>query len=168
MRQFRVKKEIGNLKFLGLSIGKLPDSSNDFLFPSCSPVDFEPEEAHKSIDKIVSLKPDRVFLTHGGLWEDVNSGAFQMHFAIQEYQNIMEKIINKIKHYETKNLPIDEFDLHDFAKVQMNQFFEEGLLAHGINNKEPFIWDLLKSDIELNSQGLVIAAKRYKDKKTNK
>ena len=45
----------------------------------------------------------------------------------------------------------------------MRRFFEEELQKHGLKHEEPEIWDLLATDIELNAQGLVIAAKNFKD-----
>lgn len=135
----------------------------DFLFPSSSPVDFEPKEAHLAIDKILATKAERAYVTHGGVWEDMKLGASQMHYGIQQYSLIMQDLIAKIKDAERRNIPLDEDVLHNHALAKMRQFFEEELQKHGLKHEEPAIWDLLNTDIELNAQGLVVAAHNFKD-----
>ena len=64
LKQFRLENKAKPFRFLGMSFGALPDSMQDFLFPSSSPVDFEPKEAHLAIDKILATKAERAFVTH--------------------------------------------------------------------------------------------------------
>jgi glyoxylase-like metal-dependent hydrolase (beta-lactamase superfamily II) len=163
LKQFRLENKAKPFRFLGMSFGALPDSMQDFLFPSSSPVDFEPKEAHLAIDKILATKAERAFVTHGGVWEDMKLGAMQMHYGIQQYSLIMQELIAKIKDAERRGIPLDEDVLHTHALAKMRQFFEEELQKHGLKHEEPAVWDLLNSDIELNAQGLVVAAHNFKD-----
>lgn len=162
-KHYRLEAKSKPFTFLGMSFGSLPDSMQDFLFPSSSPVDFEPKEAHLAIDKILATKAERAYVTHGGVWEDMKLGASQMHYGIQQYSLIMQDLIAKIKDAERRNIPLDEDVLHNHALAKMRQFFEEELQKHGLKHEEPAIWDLLNTDIELNAQGLVVAAHNFKD-----
>ena len=75
----------------------------------------------------------------------------------------MQELIAKIKDAERRGIPLDEDVLHTHALAKMRQFFEEELQKHGLKHEEPAVWDLLNSDIELNAQGLVVAAHNFKD-----
>lgn len=48
----------------GLSYRELDDGDRQFLFPTTSPVQFEPAPYHRSVDLIASLAKDVVYLTH--------------------------------------------------------------------------------------------------------
>lgn len=149
---------------MGLSFGSLPDNMRDFVFPSSSPIDFEPLEAHKAVDRILATKAERAFLTHGGVWDDMNLGAMQMHFGIQQYSLIMQELIGRIMDAEKRGLPVDTDELYNTALARMKKFFEDELQKHGLKHEDASVWELLNTDIELNAQGLVIAAQNFKDK----
>eukprot|EP01127_Copromyxa_protea_P011860 TRINITY_DN3025_c0_g1_i2.p1 TRINITY_DN3025_c0_g1~~TRINITY_DN3025_c0_g1_i2.p1 ORF type:complete len:271 (-),score=46.12 TRINITY_DN3025_c0_g1_i2:260-1072(-) len=61
------------------------------LFPSSSPVDFEPDEAHISIEKILATKAERAYPTHFGVWEDLPRGAKMLHDGIDFFTEIMNE-----------------------------------------------------------------------------
>ena len=163
LRNYRLTEKTKPFRFMGFSFGSLPENMKDFLFPSSSPVDFEPLEAHKAVDRILATKAERAYLTHGGVWDDMNLGAMQMHYGIQQFDLIMQDLIARMKDAEARNIPLDEDGLHQHALSKMRRFFEEELQKHGLKHEEPEIWDLLATDIELNAQGLVIAAKNFKN-----
>ena len=48
----------------GVSYRELDTAAGEFIFPTTTPVHFDPAEAHKSIDRIMSYEPQRVYLTH--------------------------------------------------------------------------------------------------------
>lgn len=148
---------------MGISFGTLPDTMKDFIFPSSSPVDFEPKEAHLAIDRIIKTGAERAFLTHSGVWDDMKLGAMQMHYGIQQYALIMQDLIVRIKDAETHGVAADEEALHKIAVSRLKKFFEDELQKHGLKHEDPEIWDLLSTDIEVNAQGLVIAAHNFKN-----
>lgn len=78
-----------------------------------------------------------------------------MHYAIQQYNNIMDSL--------GFHLVLDKMsdqELEAIAMQKMKRFFDDELLKHNIDRNNKVIQDLLKVDIELNAQGLVVAAKR--------
>ena len=164
LRQYRLEEKSKPFRFMGFSFGSLPDNMRDFVFPSSSPIDFEPLEAHKAIDRILATKAERAFLTHGGEWDDMGLGAMQMHFGIQQYSLIMQELIGRIMDAEKRGIPVDEGDLYNLALARMKKFFEDELQKHGLKHEDAAIWELLNTDIEINAQGLVIAAHNFKDK----
>lgn len=129
--------------------------SKEFLFPSTSPIDFDPDEAHKAVDLIVNTKAERAYLTHFGVWEDMKKGAEQMHFGIQVHENIM----NTVEDMLTIENRSDEY-VEDYAYSKIKKFINDQLISYNINHESKEIWDILETDVRLNAQGLVVAAKR--------
>lgn len=136
-------------------------SEKDFIFPSTSPIDFDPLEAHKSVDLIVNTKAERAYLTHFGVWDDMKKGAEQMHFGIQMHENIFNaiEVLLSVEGYS-------EQQAEEYALSKLKKFFTDQLITYNINENSSEIWKVLESDIKLNAQGLVVAAKkRVKDLK---
>ncbi|MDA1064008.1 MAG: MBL fold metallo-hydrolase, partial [Proteobacteria bacterium] len=48
----------------GVSYRELDTAAGEFIFPTTTPVQFDPQEAHKSVDRIMSYAPERLYLTH--------------------------------------------------------------------------------------------------------
>jgi glyoxylase-like metal-dependent hydrolase (beta-lactamase superfamily II) len=114
-----------------------------FILPSTSPIDYDPIEAKKSVEKICSFNPKRLFLTHFG-----------------EVDQVIEA-----KKELLRNLDIHEAQLH-WAKNNLKLGNE---LSHKIELRLKEIYssfsDYLKLDLELNAQGIAFAAKRETNEK---
>ena len=48
----------------GVSYRELDSAAGEFIFPTTSPTQFDPEQLHASIDRILSVKPNSIYLTH--------------------------------------------------------------------------------------------------------
>ena len=48
----------------GVSYRELDTAAGEFIFPTTSPTQFDPEQLHASIDRILAFKPKSVYLTH--------------------------------------------------------------------------------------------------------
>jgi glyoxylase-like metal-dependent hydrolase (beta-lactamase superfamily II) len=48
----------------GVSYRELDSAAGEFIFPTTSPTQFDPEQLHASIDRILSFKPNSIYLTH--------------------------------------------------------------------------------------------------------
>lgn len=111
-----------------------------FILPSTSPIDYDPIEAKKSIEKICLFKPKRLFLTHFGEVEKVTEAKSEL----------------------LKNLDIHEAQYH-WAKEnlqygdKLNRIVEDRLRKLYSSHVE-----FLKLDLELNAQGIAFAARRGK------
>ncbi|MCL4420006.1 hypothetical protein M1146_08060 [Patescibacteria group bacterium] len=134
------------------------------LFPSSSPIDFEPIEAHKSVDKIISTGAERAYPTHFGVWEDMTRGAELLHDGISRFEGILQETKSRI--LEGTN----EEDLQKWAEEKQKAFFDELLVGDGIDTEKhkEALWDIIRVDVELNAAGIIIAAKReLRSKKEN-
>jgi len=49
---------------LGVSYRALRSDTHTFIMPTTTPVQFNPEALHRSIDKVMSIAPDTLYLTH--------------------------------------------------------------------------------------------------------
>lgn len=61
------------------------------IFPTTSPTQFDPQEMHASIDRIVALAPRCVCLTHFGRVYDVVCAASDLHRQIDAHVRIVEE-----------------------------------------------------------------------------
>jgi glyoxylase-like metal-dependent hydrolase (beta-lactamase superfamily II) len=48
----------------GVSYRELDTAAGEFIFPTTSPTQFDPEQLHASIDRILAFKPKSIYLTH--------------------------------------------------------------------------------------------------------
>ena len=125
----------------GISYRDLDKENEVYIFPSTSPVQFDPEALIKSIYKIMEYKPQRVCLTHFA--------------AIKPTQKVVDQLIDGIhfvsnlaKKYATKN------DAELIIQDEMMSYFLKGIKKVGNDDLE-FCRDRLKLDVEINTQGLI-------------
>eukprot|EP00760_Papus_ankaliazontas_P033874 PhM_4_TR6773/c0_g1_i1/m.27597 len=128
-----------------------------FFFPSSSPTDFNAAAARKAIDKIVSLKPRRIFPTHFGACEEIDIARDQMMTALDVYEGIQRRMAAELKKGTSDN------DIVKMGEAEMRSYIEKGLRDRGLFEDDEDFWSLYKTDINLNAQGLLVAAKRNPD-----
>jgi glyoxylase-like metal-dependent hydrolase (beta-lactamase superfamily II) len=125
----------------GISYRDLDKENEVYIFPSTSPVQFDPEALIKSIYKIMEYKPQRVCLTH---------------FAgIKPTQKVVDQLIDGI--YFVSNLAkkyASKDDAELIIKNEMMSYFLKGIKKIGNDDLE-FCRDRLKLDVEINTQGLI-------------
>ena len=66
----------------GMNYPELESEGRQGIVPSTSPVQFDPAEMHRSIDRIVALSPARIFPAHFGDVRDPATAADDMHRMI--------------------------------------------------------------------------------------
>jgi len=125
----------------GISYRDLDKENEVYIFPSTSPVQFDPEALITSIYKIMEYKPQRVCLTHFA--------------AIKPTQKVINQLIdginfvsNLVKKYASKDDA--ELIIHD----EMMSYFLEGLEKIGVEDLN-FCRERLKLDVKINTQGLI-------------
>ncbi|MCS6983681.1 MAG: MBL fold metallo-hydrolase [Leptospiraceae bacterium] len=138
----------------GIGYPLLQKGSFPFIYPSTTPTDFDPEEAHKSYDLIADLKPRRVMLTHFGEWVDVEFGRKELHRLLLEIEEIYKDILSRDISYE---------QAHSFAQAGFERLFSRELERRGIYPSDEE-WKMLGIDLNINAQGLVFSAMRQKKK----
>lgn len=115
----------------------------EFAFPTTSPVQFDPDAAHDSIDRIMSYQPHYAYLTHYSRIGHLTHHADAMHHLIDAYVDIAQ---------QTKKTALDRQSIISEA---LNALLTQKLSQHGCQLPQTEIDDLLHSDIILNAQGLI-------------
>lgn len=122
--------------------------SGRFAIPSTSPTNFDGPEAHKGIDKVLSLGRRFACLTHFGAFEDTQEIGRQLHAWISRAE---EWVADVAKGTET--------DTEGTARLTAawRAAIDADAKTRNLGFDGP-AFELLKLDIELNAQGLAFVA----------
>ena len=126
----------------GISYRELDTANGEFIFPTTTPASFDPEEAHKSVDRIMACNPKQLYLTHYSRVRDLDRLADDMHKGIDAYVEIA--LANK-----------ESPDRGARIQDAMDTHLSTRLIDHGFRGERDAIWSVLQIDIVLNAQGLV-------------
>ena len=125
----------------GISYRDLDHKDEIYIFPSTSPVQFDPEELIKSIHKIMEYNPQRVCLTHFA--------------AIRPTHKVVEQLVDGI-HF-VSNLA-KKYATEDDAKLlihnDMMSYFLKGFKKIGVKDLD-FCRERLELDVKINTLGLI-------------
>ena len=127
----------------GVSYRELDANGLEFVFPTTSPVQFDPEAAHASIDRLMALHPEQAFLTHYGRIRNLPHHAAQMRVLIDAFVNIVQK---------TTEIQ----DRQPVIVKALQDMLWERLTTHGCTLTQDAALSILQTDIKLNAQGLEI------------
>ena len=127
----------------GLSYREFDTDRGPFILPTTSPVQFEPDALHASIDRMLSFDPTQMFLTHFGRIDDVPRCAADLHRQIDAMVEIAQANARDAQR-------------HDRIKDALTDLYVGRAKAHGCAMTPDEIHHLLEMDIELNAQGLEI------------
>ncbi len=128
----------------GVSYRELDVDGLEFVFPTTTPVQFDPDAAHASLNRIMSYQPQYAFLTHYSRIGHLPHHAMQMHDLIDAFVNIANQAANKTA------------ERHEFIVQALKDFLCQRLAMHGCTWSPTEIYELLRVDIELNAMGLEI------------
>jgi len=97
---------------LGVSYRALRDEKHAFVAPTTTPVQFNPEALHQSIDKVMAAQPERLILTHysaitpssriiAGLHEQIDHLVTLTQAAAEQYEpdQIQDQLSNMVLDY---------------------------------------------------------------------
>lgn len=76
----------------GLSYRELDRDGKAFIFPTTTPVQFDPPALHTSIDRLVRLSPEAMFLTHYSEVRDVRRLGDDLHRLIDAHAALGESV----------------------------------------------------------------------------
>ncbi|MFN3594781.1 MAG: MBL fold metallo-hydrolase [Thiobacillaceae bacterium] len=128
----------------GLSYRELDVNGRPFVFPTTTPVQFDPEAAHASIDRILSFKPRAAYLTHFGRVEDLPRLAADLHELLDAFVRIADAA------------PQDRTRRQAEIAAGLESLLIERLRWHGCTLSDDDLRTLLAQDVELNAQGLSV------------
>jgi len=127
----------------GLSYRDFDTANGPFIVPTTSPVQFDPEALHASIDRLLALNPAAMYLTHYGRVEDVQRLAADLHVQIAAMVDIAVAANGKP-------------DRHAILLDALTDLYAGRAAAHGWTQGREALRGLLGMDIELNAQGLEV------------
>lgn len=132
----------------GISYREFDVDGRAFIFPTTTPVQFEPEALHASIDRLMSLAPQAAYLTHYGCVTGLASLAGQLHTLIDAFVRLARDVTGQ---GEAR---------HEGLKLALERCLLEAARAHGCTLPEARMRALLAGDVELNAQGLLVWRER--------
>jgi len=125
----------------GLSYRELDGAAGAFVFPTTTPVQFDPEAWNKSLDLLLSYKPERMFLTHYGMVAEIEALARDLRRRIDKLTDIARKAANSKNRHEKIKGEMTDMLLDELAKAGCPLAATESIA-------------LFRLDLELNAQGL--------------
>ena len=128
----------------GLAYPEFNVAGRQFVYPATTPVQFEPDEMHASIDLLMNFNPGALYLTHFGQVRDVAGTAREMHRLIDAYVEIarQHKDAGQVRH---------ELIRSALAKLMVKEIAAIGCLL-----PPEKVLAYLHHDIEINAQGLEV------------
>lgn len=124
----------------GISYRELDTPAGIFLFPTTSPVQFDPEPLKTSVQRLADLHPENLLLTHFG-----RIGDAQKHAAV---------LIELIDAMVERALALaDAPDRHAALVAALDELYVPRAVAHSGLTPDA-VRDTIGMDIELNAQGL--------------
>ncbi|MGY3038719.1 glyoxylase-like metal-dependent hydrolase (beta-lactamase superfamily II) [Rhodanobacter sp. TND4EL1] len=127
----------------GLSYREFDTAHGPFILPTTSPVQFDPEELHASIDRLMALHPVAMYPTHFGRIEDLHRLAADLHEQI----DAMVALAREAGTHANR---------HDTLVELLTELYAKRAHAHGWTRGRVALEQLLHMDIELNAQGLEV------------
>ncbi len=131
----------------GVSYRELDTDNGPFIFPTTTPIDFDPVQAHLAIERILAYDPGCVYLTHFSRVADLTRLAAAMHDGIDALVEIA------LEH-------ADDADRTGKIAAALFAWFAERLAAHGFDGDEAAVKDVVGFDVELNTMGLEVWLER--------
>lgn len=132
----------------GLSYRAFDCDGRPFLFPATTPVQFDPDALHRSIDRLVAEQPTHYYLTHYG----------QIPAGADSAQDLHRRIDGLVAIAEAAG-PADDQRL-ERIRVALNRYLLAELHEHGCSLSDDRVNQLMAMDIELDSQGLEVWLRR--------
>jgi len=130
----------------GISYREFDSPKGSFIFPPTTPVQFDPVAWHESIDRLMALDPERIYLTHFCMVDNPKPLARLLKARIDEYTLLAEAA--------GKN------DLYGNIVAALQQSILSQLVQHQSPTTREEALEILENDIDLNSQGLVVWLER--------
>ena len=127
----------------GIAYRELHTEQGPYIMPTTTPIQFDPTAWHATMDRLLSYHPQRMYLTHYGMVENVEQLAAALLARIDHYVEVAEHYANDTNRHEQIKDAIREIALNELQ--QMN-----------CPLPTPACKGIIEVDMELNTQGLGI------------
>lgn len=127
----------------GISYRDLDTERGAFIYPTTTPVQFDPEAMHASLDRIMSYRPRAIYLTHYSRVTELGRLAADLHTCVDGFVAIAKR------HSAAADRGVR-------IRQDMFEFLSERLDAHGFPRDAALRREIVGFDVELNTQGLEV------------
>ncbi|ABA59157.1 MBL fold metallo-hydrolase [Nitrosococcus oceani] len=127
----------------GISYRDFDTLAGEFIFPATTPVHFDPDAAHASIERLMGYEPEGIYLTHYSRVTDLKRLAKDLHRDLDAFVALAKDCEG-------------EEDRLGAIKRRLRAYLWTRLDAHGFPQDDRRRDTLLGMDISLNAQGLVV------------
>jgi glyoxylase-like metal-dependent hydrolase (beta-lactamase superfamily II) len=131
----------------GICYREFDTARGPFMLPTTTPVQFDPDAMHATLDRILSYRPPRIYQTHFGPVTDVERLGRDLHAAIDELVRIAR-------------LHAAASDRRARIEADMFRYFSAQLDAHGYTGDLARRHAMLDDDVRLNADGLLVWLER--------
>ena len=127
----------------GISYRDFDTAAGAFIFPTTTPVQFDPAALHSSLDRLMARRPQRMVLTHFGPVGDLERLSGDLHADIDEFVAVARR---------HAGVP----ERADRIAEDVFAYLSARLDSHGFAGDEELRHQLLDPDVRLNTQGLEV------------
>jgi glyoxylase-like metal-dependent hydrolase (beta-lactamase superfamily II) len=126
----------------GVSYGEFDPDVSQLIFPTTTPVQFDPGPMHATIDLLMSYQPQAIYLTHFGQVRDVAAKGVALHRLVDAQVTVArrEKDTGSNRHARIRE---------GLAQLLLDESRRSGCPLSATRIREVFT-----NDLELNAQGL--------------
>jgi len=126
----------------GVSYPQITTEQGSFIFATTTPIQFDPGSLLQSIDCLVSLEPENMYLTHFGAITPTTKVVKQLKRSIRRFSNIA---------LDLQDQPENRVQV---IQEKLTKFLLEVLEEMGCHQTPEFCKSVIKSDMQLNASGL--------------
>ena len=126
----------------GISYRAFDTADGAFIFPTTTPVQFDPDAMHASIDRLMGYNPVTMYLTHFGPVHELTRLASDLHRWVDRFVRLARSVAGGGE------------QRHARLVQGLTEALLAGLKEHGCVYDREQCLELLEADVELNAQGL--------------
>lgn len=128
----------------GVAYRELETEHGAFIVPTTTPTQFDPEQLLGSIQRIVELGPEAVYLTHFGRVTGISKLATALREQIQRFVELASE-------YDAAN----DSDREQRFRSALRAYTVQRASSHGVEDAAAEVDTVLGADLELNLRGLI-------------
>ena len=125
----------------GVSYRDFDTQNGHFIFPTTTPIQFDPPALITSIDRMLEQSPENMYLTHFGRVGNVSKMACRMKAGVQQLVEIAET-------------HVADDDRTQSIQTAIMDWLYTGARDHGVTLPEMRVREILQIDVFLNTQGV--------------
>jgi len=131
----------------GISYRELDTAGGPFIFPTTTPIQFDPPALIESIGRLMEREPENMYLTHFGRVRDLPRLADDLVAGVEQFARWGEQFAT------------DE-DRPGRIRSAMMTWLVKRARDHGVGLPDESLREVFAGDVELNSQGIEIWLER--------